>query len=262
MSILDDILVKKRQSLAPEMQNTSMAMLEKQIATVAPPRGFAAAIARTANTPKMGIIAEIKKGSPSKGLIRADFNPAQHAADYQRGGANCLSVLTDSHFFGSDADFTAARSASQLPMLRKDFMIEPWQILQSRQMGADCVLLILAILNDVQALALVEIAKTCHLDVLVETHNQDEMYRALLLPDFCMIGINNRNLHTFQTDLSNTESLIQSVTNERIVISESGISTPDDIKRLARAGAKGVLIGEQFMRQNDIAKAVSALRKK
>jgi len=259
MTILDDIVAKKRLQLGVEMMQQNLRELQGQVQDCAPTRGFADAIRRCARAGKMGLIAEIKKGSPSKGLIREDFDPAEHAKDYEIGGAACLSVLTDTHFFGDNQHFTFARNSSKLPMLRKDFMIDPWQIWQSRVMGADCVLLIMAVLSDPQASSLFKTASACGLDVLLEVHNQVELERAMTLPATAMIGINNRNLHDFTTDLQTSVRLSKAIPPNRIVISESGITSPEDVALLRQAGAKGILVGEHLMRQADIRTATRDL---
>ncbi|PHR60293.1 MAG: indole-3-glycerol phosphate synthase [Robiginitomaculum sp.] len=259
MSVLDDIVAAKRLELVQAKAQISIVTLQTEVKHCPPTRGFAQAIHDAALRQEVALIAEIKKASPSKGLIRANFCPATHAKEYQLGGATCLSVLTDIHFMGTDAHFTEARNANQLPMLRKDFMIDPWQILQSRQLGADCVLLIMAILSDAQAAELQAIAQSCQLDVLVETHDLAELDRALQLPATCLIGVNNRNLHNFNTDLQTTDHLLQSAPKSRTYVSESGIHSPADVKAVTRAGAVAILVGESLMRQENLADATRHL---
>ncbi len=259
MSVLDDIVAAKRLELVQAKARTPLSTLEAQLADRPPTKGFAQAVHDVASRQEVALIAEIKKASPSKGLIRADFNPAAHAKDYQLGGATCLSVLTNVHFMGSDDHFTEARSANQLPMLRKDFMIDPWQILQSRCLGADCVLLIMAILSDEQAAELQAIAQSYQLDVLVETHDRVELDRALQLPANCLIGVNNRNLHNFSTDLQTTAHLLQEAPKSRTYVSESGIHTPSDVKAVTSVGAAAILVGESLMRQENLADATQQL---
>ena len=223
------------------------------------PRGFGEAlkIAGTSGTP--GLIAEIKKASPSGGLIRPDFDAAAIARAYKAGGATCLSVLTDAaHFQTTEADLKAARAAVDLPVLRKDFILDPWQIYESRAMGADCILLIMAALSDSQAIDLERLALALDMDVLAEVHNEQELDRALGLQTR-LIGINNRNLKTLQTDLNVTLELASRVPLDRMVISESGIATNEDVQRLAAVGANCFLVGESLLRQPDVAAGVKAL---
>ena len=220
------------------------------------PRPFAAALTAV---PGMALIAEIKRQSPSGGLIRLAFDPAALACDYARAGAACLSVLTDGpHFGGDPAHLRAARDAVALPVLRKDFMVDPWQVAESRAMGADCILLILAALDDVLAAELEDAAATLGMAVLAEVHDRAELDRALRLRTG-LIGINNRNLKTLRTDLSTTAELARHVPPERVVVSESGIRTPGDVAAVRRAGARAMLVGESLLRQPDVAAAAAAL---
>ena len=219
------------------------------------PRGFARALQR----PTIGLIAEIKRASPSGGPIRPGADPAQLARDYQDAGAACLSVLTDGpHFGGATADLIAARSAVNLPVLRKDFMLDPWQIAESRAMGADCVLLILAVLDDAVAAEMEDAAMGLGMDVLAEVHDRAELDRALRLRT-TLIGINNRNLKTLQTDLATTMELAPHVPPGRTIVAESGIRTAADVVRLRSAGARAILVGESLLRQADLAGATRAL---
>ncbi len=250
--VLARICADKRAEVAAEKAKRGIDVLRHDISARAQPtRGFGFALKEAAVTGHYGLIAEIKKASPSSGLIRRDFDPATLARAYQAGGAVCVSVLTERrHFLGEPAHLTAARAAVPLPILRKDFIIDPWQVYESRAMGADCILLIMAALSDTQARELEQVAMSLDLDVLVEVHNQDELDRALLL-ETLLIGINNRNLKTLMIDLAITEELAPLVPPDRFLIAESGIRDNQDLLRLAKVGVQCYLVGESLLRQAD-----------
>jgi indole-3-glycerol phosphate synthase len=257
--VLARIIAGKREEVARARQSRPWGDVERAASEATPPRGFIAALEHAAQAGRFGLIAEIKKASPSAGLIRADFDPSALARAYAQGGATCLSVLTDGpDFQGEPAHLTVARDACKLPVLRKDFIVDPYQVVEARGMGADCVLLIMAALSDAEARELEATAHGRGLDVLVEVHNREELERALRLRTR-LIGINNRDLKTLKTDIATTEQLAASVPTEKRLVSESGLSTPEDLARMHRAGVSCFLIGEALMRQPDVAMATTKI---
>jgi indole-3-glycerol phosphate synthase len=249
--ILQKILARKQEEVAERSRHVSIEALHDQAAGVDAPRGFIAALRRRVSEGRAAVIAEVKKASPSKGLLRADFDPPAIARSYERGGAACLSVLTDVDFFqGADAYLQQARAACTLPVLRKDFTLDPYQVVEARALGADCILLIAAALDDGQLAQLLDLAHGLGMDVLVEVHDGEELERALRLPA-PMIGINNRNLRTFETRLETTLDLLERIPADRLVVTESGIHTPEDVALMRRHQVHTFLVGEAFMRAAD-----------
>jgi indole-3-glycerol phosphate synthase len=256
--VLARICADKRRHVAGAKRTEPLAALERRAKDAEAPRGFVAALERAAKN-GYGLIAEIKKASPSRGLIRADFDPVALARAYEAGGATCLSVLTDEPYFqGRNEYLVNARAAVRVPVLRKDFILDPWQVAEARAIGADCVLLIMAALEDGEARDLTAEARRWGMDVLVEVHDAAELDRALRL-DARLIGINNRNLKTLAIDLATTEALTAAVPKDRLLVSESGLYSPEDLDRMARAGARCFLVGESLMKQEDVTAATRAL---
>jgi indole-3-glycerol phosphate synthase len=256
---LDRIVAVKRGEVEALKTRLNPAEAERRIAELPPCRGFGRALAEGRRR-EIGLIAEVKKASPSKGLIREDFHPVELARSYEAAGADCLSVLTDRDFFqGSNDYLTRIREAVSLPLLRKDFTIDPLQIYEARLIGADAILLIAAILTPDELRNFHRLAKDLGMDALVEVHDRAEMETVLELGLAELVGINNRDLRTFVTDLKTTEELARLVPEHATLVSESGLSSPDDIRRVREAGARAVLIGEHFMRQPDVGEAVRAL---
>ncbi|GFR36893.1 indole-3-glycerol phosphate synthase [Insulibacter thermoxylanivorax] len=257
---LDKIVITKREEVERLRTTLHPAEAERRIAELAPCRGFAEALSAGKRHRSMGLIAEVKKASPSKGLIRPDFNPVQLARTYEAAGADCISVLTDEVYFqGANEYLTEICRAVDRPLLRKDFIIDPLQIYEARLIGADAVLLIAAILSKQQIREYLQMARDLGMDALIEVHSREELEMVLELDGVSLIGVNNRNLHTFEVDLEHTRQLIDLMPKDVTIVSESGIASPQDIQWLASIGADAVLIGEYFMRQDDVAEAVHQL---
>ena len=257
--ILKRILARKAEEVAERTRRTPLAAVRSAAEAAPASRGFLAALRTRLAHGAPAVIAEIKKASPSKGVLRADFDPAAIARSYERHGATCLSVLTVADFFqGADEHLRAVRGACALPLLRKDFTIDPYQVYEARAMGADCILLIVAALSDMQLTELVALARTLQLDALIEVHDAAELTRALAL-DAPLIGINNRNLRTFETSLDVTLSLLPTIPKDRLVVTESGILAPGDVARMRGHGVHAFLVGEAFMRAPDPGSKLSEL---
>jgi indole-3-glycerol phosphate synthase len=257
--ILEQIAAYKRIDVAARKAARSQDAVDAAANTASPPRGFLSALRRAYAPGRLALIAEIKKASPSKGLIRADFDPPAHARAYEAGGAACLSTLTDGPSFqGEDSYLVAARAACALPALRKDFLVDPWQVAESRALGADCVLVILSICDDALSAELLSEAARLGMDVLVEVHDEAEMLRAGKL-GATLVGVNNRNLRTFEVDLAITGRLAALAPANALLVTESGISGPDDALTLEGYGARAMLVGESLMRQSDVTAATKAL---
>ncbi|MCP1652633.1 indole-3-glycerol phosphate synthase TrpC [Pseudomonas nitroreducens] len=251
-TVLQKILARKAEEVAERRARVTFAEVEQLARAADAPRGFANALLERAKRREPAVIAEVKKASPSKGILRENFDPADIARSYEEGGAACLSVLTDIDFFlGSDAYLKEARAACKLPVIRKDFMIDPYQVVEARAIGADCILLIVSALDDVRMAELASVAKDVGLDVLVEVHDAAELERALKTLDTPLVGINNRNLHTFEVSLETTLDLLPEIPRERMVITESGILNRADVELMEVSDVFGFLVGEAFMRAEE-----------
>lgn len=257
--VLDRIMAHKAGEVALAKQRLPSAELQSRCADIEPSRGFVTALQRTLAEGRSAVIAEVKKASPSKGVIRPDFHPAEIALSYQQNGAACLSVLTDEEFFQGSADYFAqVRAVVELPMLRKDFILDPYQLIESRAMGADCILLIAAALEDALMQDLAGQAQELGMDILVEVHDADELQRGLAL-GLPMVGINNRNLRNFETSLANTTDLLAQIPDHVLVVTESGIHSAADIALMRENGVNSFLVGEAFMRADDPGRQLAKL---
>ncbi len=257
--ILKKIIKRKWQEIEERSANVSIDQLQQQLKAASPCRGFVASISAKIEAGKPAVIAEIKKASPSKGLLRENFQPAEIAASYAKGGAACLSILTDRDFFqGSEDYLQQARQACDLPVIRKDFIIDPYQVYEARAINADCILLIVAVLEQSKLQELTELAHALGMDVLIEVHDTQELKTALTI-NAKLIGINNRNLKTFETRLETTTELLSEIPEDRIVVTESGIHCIEDVTQMRNADVNAFLVGEAFMRAADPGKAITAL---
>lgn len=257
--ILIKILKTKQEEIAQRSASTDIQALKEAIASASPVRPFVDSIRNSIKNNKPAIIAEIKRASPSKGLIRENFNPEEIAQSYQAGGASCISVLTDQQYFqGSEDYLMAARNACSLPVIRKDFIIDPYQVYEARAINADCILLIVSALTDEKMLELYSLARELRMDVLIEVHDADELHRALQLKP-ALIGINNRNLRTFETSLDTTIDLLNQIPSEHIVVTESGIHTKENIQLMLDNNVNAFLVGEAFMRANNPGEELKSL---
>ncbi len=257
--ILKKIIARKYEEIADRQKNCSIDQLRMQIEAASPVRGFVRALRKSIAQGRSGVIAEIKKASPSKGVLRENFDPAAIAKSYEIGGASCLSVLTDADYFqGSEAYLKRARAACSLPVIRKDFIVEPYQVYEARAMGADCILLIVSALTEQQLAELSALAIQLGMDVLVEVHDKDELLRGLAL-DLPLIGINNRNLRTFDVSLHTTIELLDLIPEHILVVTESGILTRDDVALMRDHNVQAFLVGETFMRADDPGECLSKL---
>lgn len=249
--ILKKILQRKQQELNQAIASEPMSALVAQVEQAPKPRGFVSAIIKNIAMNNPAVIAEIKKASPSKGVLREDFNPAEIAVSYEKANASCLSVLTDKDFFqGANEHLVSARNACSLPVLRKDFIIDPYQVYEARLLGADCILLIVAAISDSQLKELSDLAHELGMDVLIEVHNAEELERALAIP-VPLIGINNRDLHTFNTTIDTTLNLLEQLADDRIVVTESGINNKQQVQLMLENNVFGFLVGETFMREKN-----------
>jgi indole-3-glycerol phosphate synthase len=257
--ILKTIVAEKWRELEVRRRMKSIDVLMEEASSAPQARSFTEALHRKAAEKEPAVIAEIKKASPSKGVIREDFDPVQIARSYERGGATCLSVLTDVGFFqGADEYLVAARNATALPILRKDFTVDPYQVFEARALGADCILLIASVLEDTQMTMLHSLARDCGLDVLIEVHDRQELHSVLAMSP-TLIGINNRNLRTFETDLATTYALVEEIPAGCTLVTESGIHTREDVETMLKRGVFGFLVGEAFMRAEDPGSEVKRL---